>query len=558
MTVPIRCLALALLHACATFVMAEDGPRYGTSDGWEGSGLQGHAPGKATYWTSRDGATAQWMPTFDGETRADVWLHRVIHNRDNDPKVQVEVIHAAGRDRHALDFTHGSSGWVRLGTYDFAGQPGEGITLTRISGVGMTRISAARFDVHGEATAGAIQSILLDEPTHGPLTRDPPFQPAQTVFTQEGNFPGLSLANRLANRGIVGGIDRDRFAPGEPLVRGEAALWLQRAMARPGSNFSFHPVEPSTAAQRSQALDSARARGWPIRGADSEAPIDRDEFAALLQHCWQALTRGPEHAGLEAVPVAPSGAQPMARGDALEPLWQLTYRLVEAGPPLARGWTLAFHDEFDGNELDHAVWRIENGSPGHILSSRWTENVQVRDGKLVLHTRKESRGGKEWTTGNIWTRDYRMLYGFLEARMKVGGATGLNNAFWLMTEDPKGKYHFEIDVTEARHPNRNAITVHDWKDGDHRAFGQVWLSPEILSENFHVYALEWTPTELVWYFDGQVIRREQHDYCRAESPVRLSSAIGRFAGRITDALDGTTMEVDWVRVWAPKEAYAEP
>ena len=40
-----------------------------------------------------------------------------------------------------------------------------------------------------------------------------------------------------------------------------------------------------------------------------------------------------------------------------------------------------------------------------------------------------------------------------------------------------------------------------------------------------------------------------HDYCRAASPLRLSSAVIRFAGRITEALDGTAQVVDWVRVY---------
>ena len=70
-----------------------------------------------------------------------------------------------------------------------------------------------------------------------------------------------------------------------------------------------------------------------------------------------------------------------------------------------------------------------------------------------------------------------------------------------------------------------------------------------LSREFHVYGLEWTENELVWYFDGQELRRETNSICHQPAPVWLSSAIIKWAGEITDQIDGTAMEVDYVRVY---------
>ena len=74
-------------------------------------------------------------------------------------------------------------------------------------------------------------------------------------------------------------------------------------------------------------------------------------------------------------------------------------------------------------------------------------------------------------------------------------------------------------------------------------------APPDLGHSFHVYGLLWSERELVYYFDGREIRRMSNEICHGESPVRLSLAIIRWAGPVTDAIDGKSMDVDWVRVW---------
>lgn len=75
-----------------------------------------------------------------------------------------------------------------------------------------------------------------------------------------------------------------------------------------------------------------------------------------------------------------------------------------------------------------------------------------------------------------------------------------------------------------------------------------------LGKQFHVYGLEWTENELVFFFDGQEIRRQPHDICRSPAPVFLSLAIMGWAGPVTDAIDGASMDVDYVRIWQREPA----
>ncbi len=48
---------------------------------------------------------------------------------------------------------------------------------------------------------------------------------------------------------------------------------------------------------------------------------------------------------------------------------------------------------------------------------------------------------------------------------------------------------------------------------------------------------------------SRATRRMDNEICHGESPIRLSLAIIRWAGAVTDAIDGKSMDVDWVRVW---------
>ncbi len=74
-------------------------------------------------------------------------------------------------------------------------------------------------------------------------------------------------------------------------------------------------------------------------------------------------------------------------------------------------------------------------------------------------------------------------------------------------------------------------------------------APPNLGETFHVYSLLWTEKELVHYFDGKPIYRTKNDICHKPAPVWLSLAIMNWAGPVTDALDGKSMDVDYLRVW---------
>jgi hypothetical protein len=136
-------------------------------------------------------------------------------------------------------------------------------------------------------------------------------------------------------------------------------------------------------------------------------------------------------------------------------------------PGGAEKWEMVWQDEFDGLDSDLGIaWQSQNSGSTHILSSRWRENAVVTNGLLRLVNRKEKRGGNDWTSGNLWTRQMYQ-YGYFECRYRYGAAEGLNNSFWLMptgtNKITKGKF-FEIDVNEGHYPNKVANNIHNHSD----------------------------------------------------------------------------------------------
>ena len=221
-------------------------------------------------------------------------------------------------------------------------------------------------------------------------------------------------------------------------------------------------------------------------------------------------------------------------------------------------WELAWNDEFDYANREELlkVWESAAQSHSHILSSRWPENVETTGSTVRLVNHKESRGGQDWTSGSIWTRqDFQ--YGYFECRYKYAAATGTNNSFWIMTRggapDPTVGKRFELDINEGHYPDEVNTNIHNWTDQPH--WSKHYAFPyegTDFSQEFHVFGLEWTKDEIAFFVDGREVRRDKNEFSFTPAPVLLSEAIISWAGEVTDAIDGTYMEVDYVRVYKEK------
>ena len=78
------------------------------------------------------------------------------------------------------------------------------------------------------------------------------------------------------------------------------------------------------------------------------------------------------------------------------------------------GWNIAWHDEFDGTELNLKNWTFDLGGGGWG-NQEWEaytnrpENVRVEDGMLVIEAREEEAtvSGRPYSSAASKRRDYR-------------------------------------------------------------------------------------------------------------------------------------------------------
>lgn len=255
--------------------------------------------------------------------------------------------------------------------------------------------------------------------------------------------------------------------------------------------------------------------------------------------------------------------------------------VVERDP----AYKLVWADEFEGGAAapekpDASKWRYEHGfirnNEKQFYTDR-TENVRVEDGKLIIEARKEpySEGGKtaDFTSGSIETRrgdgtEGCWLYGRVEVRAKISQARGTWPAIWMLGNwgDSAGGFkwpdHGEIDVMEnvGMTPDIVYGTVHT-KAYNHvrkTAKGKPVKVPN-LSDDFHVYAVDWTKEKIEFSVDGRVYFTFDNEHkTEAEWPfdhpqwLKLNFAIGGAWGGqkgIDDTAFPQRMTVDWVRVY---------
>jgi len=189
------------------------------------------------------------------------------------------------------------------------------------------------------------------------------------------------------------------------------------------------------------------------------------------------------------------------------------------------GWTLTWSDEFNspnGSSPDPAKWTYDIGGGGygnHELESYTNRpvNAHQQDGHLVITALKETYTGPDgitqpYTSARILTKGlFSQAYGRFEARMKLPTGKGIWPAFWLLgsniDSDPWPKSG-EIDIMEnIGNPTEVHSTLHGpGYSGAHPITAKFTLpAGEDVNTSFHVYSVEWTPDDIKFFFDDDLI-----------------------------------------------------
>lgn len=244
-------------------------------------------------------------------------------------------------------------------------------------------------------------------------------------------------------------------------------------------------------------------------------------------------------------------------------------------------WDQTFVDNFDVLKLEDPA----TGQTGWKTAYIWPRDViinnemqyyvdpdihgvnpfSINDGVLRISATKTPSAllpkvaQQPYLSGVLTTENgFSQQYGRFEARLKVPRGKGLWSAFWLLPsfdQWPKGIAILpEIDVMEAiGHELRSFhTTLHTNQTGKLTSHPYDHTVPPVLSDDFHLFSVVWTPDNVTWYFDRQ--QMAQHptpkDFTR---PVHflLNLAVG---GSWPGEPDNRTrfpahFDIDYVKAW---------
>lgn len=237
-----------------------------------------------------------------------------------------------------------------------------------------------------------------------------------------------------------------------------------------------------------------------------------------------------------------------------------------------KGYTLSFHDEFNGDSLNTNYWDYDIGGSGwgnnELQYYTNGNNVKLENGELKIIAKRERYSNKEFTSSRIVTRNkVHFKYGYFEAKIKVPSFRGAWPAFWLLGKDIYNNnpwpYCGEIDVMEYANTDNKVFSTLHWNANgknsstatNHQYEGKTKTVND--KTQYHIYALDWTEYAMSFYVDNELIytkdiTNKSLDCFHEEFYILFNFAIGgNFVG-VYDNIgmnNQSEMTVDYIRVY---------
>jgi len=239
-------------------------------------------------------------------------------------------------------------------------------------------------------------------------------------------------------------------------------------------------------------------------------------------------------------------------------------------------WNLVWSDEFTGSNgaaPNSANWTYDTGGGGWGNNeleyyTRDLKNAHTENGNLIIEARKESQGGREFTSARLVSKnkgDWK--YGRIEVRAKLPRGLGTWPAIWMLADSIKvWPDDGEIDIMEhvGFHPGYIHGSIH-CKKYNHIIGTQktdTLFVPDC-SSSFHVYSIEWDKDSMHVAVDGNAYfnfanEKKGYEYWPFDNKMFLILNIavgGNWGGQqgVDDSKFPMRMEIDYVRVYQKNE-----
>jgi beta-glucanase (GH16 family) len=258
--------------------------------------------------------------------------------------------------------------------------------------------------------------------------------------------------------------------------------------------------------------------------------------------------------------------------------YHLAFGLLMISCQNQQGQKLVWSDEFDNaGAPDTTKWNYDlgDGCPnvcgwGNNEAQYYTKdvkNARVENGRLIIEARKDSLGGKAYTSARMVTKSKGdWLYGRMEIKAKLPRGKGTWPAIWMLSTDWKyGGWPASGEIDIMEHVGFDAGVIHGTihtESYNHikqtQKEGKVTVTDA--QDEFHVYAINWTVDKMEFLIDDNIyhsVNKSANDTFK-EWPfdqrfhLILNVAVGGNWGGmqgIDDSIWPQQMEVDWVRVF---------
>jgi beta-glucanase (GH16 family) len=176
-----------------------------------------------------------------------------------------------------------------------------------------------------------------------------------------------------------------------------------------------------------------------------------------------------------------------------------------SSPDGSVGWMTSYPYGGEAARSETGTHDAQYFSDSSVGTNPFTDVNGVLDIAATVAVPGSNPYGLPYTSGMITTyRSMAQTYGYFELRAELPAGQGMWPAFWLLpTASP---YTSELDVFEVlgEEPGYLYATAHNevngvWSDTTTR------VTVPNTSTGFHTYGVDWEPTTITFYMDGQVI-----------------------------------------------------
>lgn len=172
---------------------------------------------------------------------------------------------------------------------------------------------------------------------------------------------------------------------------------------------------------------------------------------------------------------------------------------------------------------------------------------------------------KDYSAAELYTRD-TWMYGKYEARMKMATGSGLVSSMFLYYNDsymgsPEPWVEVDIEIL-GKKPGSFQSNIISGSAEKKVTSEKVHALDGAANEVYHVYGMEWTPTYVAWFIDGNLVRKTMTDSSDAKGQVvnlvreqslrfnLWSSEATSWVGAFDDSILPVHQYIDWVKVYA--------